>query len=127
MLGRADLARETGLSKTGLAIYGLLAGGGGRGDEVAEPPVPYGDEPAKALAEVIEETVADDVRIVDWVRKDDVQRDMRRRIKRHLTAARYGREEATRVANRVLELLKAREGRRGRSSRTLFSPEGGPF
>lgn len=110
MLGRADLARETGLSETGLAIYGLLAGGG-RGDEVAEPPVPYGDEPAKALAEVIEETVADDVRIVDWVRKDDVQRDMRRRIKRHLTAARYGREEATRVANRVLELLKAREGR----------------
>lgn len=83
--GHDEIAHEAGLSETGFAIYGLLAGSV-RDGEVAEPQVPYGelDEPRKALVEVLEETVADDVRIID-----DVQRDMRRRIKRQLAVARY--------------------------------------
>ncbi|MCP4572516.1 MAG: DUF3387 domain-containing protein, partial [bacterium] len=110
--GRADAAREAGLSETGLAVYGLLTSHV-EDDVVAEPQALYDgiDGPRKALAENIVEAVAEEIRIVDWVHKEDVQREMRRRIKRHLTAGHYHAEEGDRIALGILELIKAREGR----------------
>ncbi len=105
------VAAQAGLSERAFAIYGLLAGGGD--DAVAETVVDYNEmEPSrKATAEILEELVADDVGIVDWVRKDDVQREMRKRIKRQLVASGHEEEEARKTAERVLELLKAVAGR----------------
>ena len=80
--------KSSGCPRTGFAIYGLLRGGepmpladsGGR---------PYGskpDEAKTALASVLEEQLEPQVGIVDWSQKDDVQREMRRLIKRQLRA-----------------------------------------
>ncbi len=110
---RSETAQDLGMTETSLAIYGLLATESDGAKGVAEGAAPYGllDDAKKALAENIEEAVRDDVRLVDWTRKDDVQRDMRRRIKRHLDAARYVEPEKSALAARILDLLKAREGR----------------
>jgi type I restriction enzyme R subunit len=46
--------------------------------------------------------------IVDWAQKDDVQREMRRLIKRHLRAAAYATDKIDAVAESVVDLLKRR-------------------
>lgn len=109
---RAVVAQDLGLSETALAIYGLLATETGK-DGAAETQLPYGtlDEPKKALAELIEESARPHVRIVDWVHKDDVQREIRKAIKRHLQAASYADDVRAALAPKILDLLKAREGR----------------
>ncbi len=112
MRERAQAASDLGMTETALAIYGLLMDDA-KTSQVSEAAAPYGTlEPKKkALAEVIEESVRADVRIIDWVSKDDVQRDIRSRIKRSLTAASYPDDARAKLAARILDLLKAREGR----------------
>ena len=94
-------------------IYGLLA---------EKPPLkgaetksaPYGakpDEAKKELASILEEQLGPHAEIVDWVHKDDVQREMRRLIKRQLTAAGYTKEKGEAMAKSLVDLLKSRRGR----------------
>jgi type I restriction enzyme, R subunit len=114
MRKRSETAQDLGLSETALAIYGLLMSEGeGAGAGVAEGAAPYGalDEAKKALAENLEDAIQGDVRIVDGVGKEDVQRDVRRRIKRHLDAAKYAEPLKSSLAARMLDLLKVWEGR----------------
>jgi type I restriction enzyme, R subunit len=111
--GHAGAAEKLGLTETGFAIYGLLK----------EPPrltsaetkgAPYGtkvDEAKTALASLLEEQLAPQVGIVDWVHKDDVQREMRRLIKRQLRVAAYAPDEIDATAESVVDLLKRRRGR----------------
>jgi type I restriction enzyme R subunit len=49
--------------------------------------------------------------IIDWVHKDDVQREMRRLIKRQLRVPGYAPEQQEALAEPVVELLKRRSGR----------------
>jgi type I restriction enzyme R subunit len=110
--GRAAAAEALGLSETGMALYGVLAEP--RPLTAAEPKGPaYGkvDEASKELASLIEEQLAPQVALVDWAQKDDVQREMRRIVKRQLRAARYAPEKVDATAERVVDLLKRR--RRG--------------
>jgi len=46
--------------------------------------------------------------IVDWANRDDVQREMRRLIKRQLRAASYRLDKIETVAESVVDLLKRR-------------------
>ena len=48
---------------------------------------------------------------MDWAQKDDVQREMRRLIKRQLRAASYPAAKIDSVAESVVDLLKRRGGR----------------
>jgi type I restriction enzyme R subunit len=98
--GRQDTAADLGLSETGLAIYGLLVGAGAS----------TVDEAKRALAEDIEESVEPQTRIVDWTKKDDVQREIRRLIKRKLKAALVPADRVEDLAAELVELLKARKG-----------------
>jgi type I restriction enzyme R subunit len=110
MRGHADIAEKLGLTETGFAIYGLLRGGepmpladsGGR---------PYGskaDEAKTALASVLEEQLEPQVGIVDWSQKDDVQREMRRLIKRQLRAASFPTDKIDPTAESIVDLMKRR-------------------
>jgi len=102
MEGRGSEAEAVGLSSTGFAIYGLLR-------DSARPS--YGakvDESKVALAGALEDTLEPHVGIVDWVHKDDVQREMRRLIKRQLKAARLDDARAERLAEELVELMKRR-------------------
>src|SRR5262249_13729594 len=84
--GRADVAASAGMTETSFAIYGLIADP--RPSRIAEAGgTAYGakiDESKKELAGILEEQLEPQVTIVDWVTKDDVQREMRRVIKRQL-------------------------------------------
>jgi type I restriction enzyme R subunit len=112
MRGHADAAEKLGLSETGFAIYGLLRGG---------EPLPlaesmgnawgHADEAKTTLASLIEEQLGAQVSIVDWAQKDDVQREMRRLIKRQLRAASFSAEKVDTTAESIVDLMKRRRAR----------------
>ena len=106
--GRERAAEDVGLTPVAYAIYGMLVTG------VAEAaPPPYGtlDEPKKELATLLEEAVEPETAIIDWIHKDDVQREMRKKVKRQLRAASYEAERAETIAEQVVALLKVRKSR----------------
>jgi len=106
--GRADAAEKMGLTQTGLAIYGLLRLPGGKAHDEAESPYGKPDEAKTALAGLLEEHLAPHAEIVDWQMKDDVQREMRKVIKKHLRAAAYPAERVDSLAEGIVDLLKRR-------------------
>ena len=57
---------------------------------------------------LLEELLAPHTAIVDWPHKDDVQREMRRLIKKQLKAASYPAARIDPVAESVVDLLKRR-------------------
>jgi type I restriction enzyme R subunit len=114
MQEREHVAEEAGLSDTGLALYSLLVAGPPDPGQIAQMRLPGRGKPLedakKALALVLEEQLDPLTRIVDWVRKDDVQREMRRVIKRQLDAAGTPKEDRERLAVAVVNLLRFRKG-----------------
>lgn len=106
-------AQKVGLSQTGFAIYGLLRGGGGLA--VADPTrptyTPKQNEAKVALSSVLEDALAPQAAIVDWINREDVQREMRRLIKRQLRAAEYPTDKVDGLAEDIVDLLKRRHGR----------------
>jgi type I restriction enzyme R subunit len=84
---RGKAAQELGLSETGHAIYGLIK----------EPDVLMVAEPSGVRG------------IVDWHLKDDVQREMRRTLKRSLKGM-VPPEKMELVVGSIVELMKARRG-----------------
>jgi type I restriction enzyme R subunit len=101
-------AQEMGLTPTGFAIYGLLEDH--RPPQVAEAGATY-NEANRDLASLIDEAVVPDTRLVDWWQKDDVQREMRRKIKRQLRASGLSAEEVERLAAEIVDLAKVRADR----------------
>jgi Domain of unknown function (DUF3387) len=78
---------------------------------VAERSRDYGDDHVREVTAAIESAVAAHVDIIDWSKKADVQREMRRQIRRRLPADVYDRDEQERLAAALIDLLKVREGR----------------
>ena len=111
MRGRADMAESLGMSETGFAIYGLIADP--RPSRIAEGGGAYGavDDSKRELATILEEQLEPQVTIVDWVTKDDVQKEMRRVIKRQLRAAGFAPDKIDPMAESVVDLMKRRRGR----------------
>lgn len=105
----AGAAEKAGLSDFAFAIYGVL--NEGELPRAAEPEIVYNDS-RKDLASLIQEAVEPSTSIIDWASKEDVQREMRQRVKRQLRAAQFGdaaKVEAT--AAKILDLVRARRGR----------------
>lgn len=100
---KGKAAQQLGLSETGFAIYGILG----------EPEVLTVAEPTgvRDLASGVEQVLEPHVGIVDWARKDDVQREMRKAIKRKLKDAGVPVAKVDGVAAAIVDLMKARRGR----------------
>ncbi|PKN39905.1 MAG: DEAD/DEAH box helicase, partial [Deltaproteobacteria bacterium HGW-Deltaproteobacteria-20] len=98
---RGKAAQELGLSETGHAIYGLIK----------EPDVLMVAEPSgvRDVASELEGVLEPHVGIVDWHLKDDVQREMRRTLKRSLKGM-VPPEKMELVVGSIVELMKARRG-----------------
>jgi type I restriction enzyme, R subunit len=112
--GSAEHAGKLGLSSTGFALYGLLQAGGASVAADGAPAAEYEVKPdaAKvALAGILEEAVAPHVGIVDWTNREDVQKDIRRLVKRQLRAANTPDDKLDPLAEQVVDLLKRRQGR----------------
>jgi type I restriction enzyme R subunit len=107
--GHADVAEKLGLTETGFAIYGLLRAGEPMPvGEAKGKPYSKPDEAKTALASVLEEQLQPHVSIVDWAQKDDVQREMRRLIKRQLRAASVPADRIDATAESIVDLMKRR-------------------
>ena len=107
--GHDKAAEDENMSETGFAIYGLLKGA--QASIVSESKSRYDDSRVRAITSGIEDAVASHVEIVDWSKKADVQREMRRQIKRRLPNDVYSRAEQDRLAGALIDLLKVRRGR----------------
>lgn len=99
--GHAGAAEKLGLTEAGFAVYGLLK----------DPKATKVDDAKTELASLVMEQLEPQIAIVDWVHKDDVQREMRRLIKRQLRAAGFAQDKADATAGSIVELLKRRNGR----------------
>ena len=106
--GEQNRAEDIGLDARGFAIYGLLEQA--RPMVVEEKKVEY-NAANRDLASLIDESVAPFTDIVDWWEKDDVQRQMRRGIKRHLRAGGLGSEAVEKLATDIVDLTKVRADR----------------
>ncbi|HWO24790.1 MAG TPA: type I restriction enzyme endonuclease domain-containing protein [Kofleriaceae bacterium] len=107
--GQAGAAEQLGLTETGFAIYGLLMQP--KSATAAGPQAAPGanvDDAKKELTALLEEQLEARVAIVDWIHKDDVQREMRRIIKRQLRAASYPADKLEAAAENIVDLLKRR-------------------
>ena len=104
--GERSRAKDIGLEPRGYAIYGLLEQA--RPMMVEEKRAVY-NAANRDLASLIDESVAPFTDLVDWWEKDDVQRQMRARIKRHLRAGGMASEAVERLASEVVDLAKVRD------------------
>jgi type I restriction enzyme, R subunit len=111
--GRNDAAEAVGLSPTAFAIYGLLQKEKTlTAAEKTDTTYSTKPDPAKVdLASLIEENVTDQITIVDWVNREDVQKEMRKRLKRILRVSHMVEEQIDGMAEQLVNLLKRRNGR----------------
>jgi type I restriction enzyme R subunit len=106
----AGAATKAGLTEFAFAICGVLA--------EDRPPIAAEEEAVyqskKDLASLIQEAIEPSTAIIDWAAKEDVQREMRQRIKKHLRAAQFGKSDATKIeaaTARIMDLARVRRGR----------------
>ncbi len=113
------IAAEHGLTPVSFAVYGLLtnvnAGGGGTASAApafAEDLAPYDaefDGGLKDVASDIEAVIQEHRAIIDWRENLDVQREMRRDIKRVLRGAgRYEEDALDELVRQVVEVARRR-------------------
>ena len=114
----AEIAAEHGLSPVSFAIYELLDGqpdATGATGEIREEQAPYRtrfDEETKDIARTVEGLLDRHRAVVDWQSNLEVQREMRRDIKRHLRdTGKYTEERLDELAGRIVDLARRRGGR----------------
>ena len=106
--GEQTRAKDIGLEARGYAIYGLLEQA--RPMMVKEETAAY-NAANRDLASLIDESVEPFTELVDWWEKDDVQRQMRSKIKRHLRASGVGSDAVESLASNIVDLAKVRADR----------------
>jgi len=107
-------AESLGLSEDALPFYNLLTddGDSAQGGQIAEPRAKYRtskDDPRVLAKEILEALRG--LAVIDWTQKDDVQREMRREIKRRLRAAGFVDDRIEPMTGRLMELARARLAR----------------
>lgn len=98
MRDRGQCAEKLGLTSLGLAIFGEL---GGKAATAAP------DDPVLAQTTLIVDAIAPHLEVVDWHKKEDVQREIRRLIKRILNANHIRGEAAEVMAVSIVDRAKA--------------------
>ena len=106
--GEQAKAQNIGLDARGFAIYGLLKEG--RPIQAGEKTVTY-EAANRELASLIDEAVAPFTELVDWHQKEDVQREMRSKIKRLLRAGGISPKAVDALAVEIVDLAKVRTER----------------
>ena len=106
--GEQSQAEEMELDARGFAIYGLLEKQ--RPRKVKDRTATY-DAANRDLASLLDEEVTPFTDLVDWQQKDDVQRQMRSRIKRQLRAGGIEDDAVESLATDIVDLAKVRTDR----------------
>ncbi|MBI5026318.1 MAG: DUF3387 domain-containing protein, partial [Nitrospirae bacterium] len=113
-------AQDMGLSESEYALYKILAADASsheqedkfKGYMVREPSVPYGEkkDTHKELTRSIIESL-ENLAVIDWFHKDDIQREMRKRIKGILRGKGYQFEEIETLTAKIMDLARVRLAR----------------
>ena len=109
-----DVAAELGLSSESFAIYEIIGqGGGSSGSAISEGErAAYHarmEEEQKEATERVESAVEQHRAVVDWQTNPEVQRLMRRDIKRALRdGEKYSEDELDDLANRIVDAFRSR-------------------
>ena len=114
--GQSDSAEALGLSEDGYAVFRILeqarplvaASEGDQGDQGDDDGGGYEASPNRDLASLIDDALAPFTKLVDWQTKDDVQREMRQRVKKLLRVAGMKSTEVEDLAKQFVSLAKAR-------------------
>ena len=114
--GLKKTAEDFGLSETEFALYKILedtkseiGAEESAGFMVREPAAVYGasDDKNKSLSREIMKSL-EPIAVIDWVHKDDVQREMRKMIKGVLRDRGYGFDEVELFVNKIMDLVRVR-------------------
>ena len=110
----ADTAAQLGLSPEGFVIYEII--GEAAISRISEGPrAEYrvrADEARKEAAESVEKALVPHSAVVDWQSNEEIQRLMRRDIKRTLRPAeKHTDDELDEIANRIVDAFRSRSGR----------------
>ena len=101
-----DIAAEHGLSPVSFAIFELIRSG-----DVDAAPGAWAEQDLKDAALALEGVIKQHAGVVEWQSNPDVQRLMRRDIKRELRlSGNYGEPQLDELANRIVELAQHRRG-----------------
>ena len=103
--GEQARAHDIGLDARGFAIYGLLEQ---RRPMAAREDAAVYNAANRDLASLIDDAVAPFTELVDWWQKDDVQRQMRSKIKRQLRASGMATDAVESLAADIVDLAKVR-------------------
>ena len=116
--GEEDTAARHGLSPVSYAVYELLDGRSGESDQGTDilgagaSHVSHLDDNLKNIALTIEGDIDQYVGVVDWQTNLEIQRQMRRDIKRRLRPELdYSTEGLDGLANQIVELARRRSAR----------------
>ncbi|MGB8952293.1 MAG: type I restriction endonuclease subunit R [Candidatus Aminicenantales bacterium] len=113
-------AQDLGFSEAEYALYKILANEsapsnstkGSRGNVVREPMAPYGNK--ERVHKELTHTIISDLEklaVIDWLHKDDVQRQMRRQIKGILRTRGYQFDEIETLTAKIMDLVRVRLAR----------------
>ena len=101
-----DIAAEHGLSPVSFAIFELIRSGDGDAG-----PGAWAERDLNDAALALEGVIQQHAGVVEWQSNPDVQRLMRRDIKRELRpSGNYGEPQLDELANRIVELAQHRRG-----------------
>ena len=110
----SDIAAQHGMTTVSYAIYQLLdeyPAKGGTGSSIGEGQRGYRtgvDEGTKTISDKVERVIVHHKEVIDWQTNLDVQREMRRDIKRELRpTGDYTEEQLDELANRIVELARS--------------------
>ena len=101
--GAEEQARAQGIEEAAYPIYGIIT----KHLEVAEDEAPYSVGQASGLAESILEALRQDA-VLDWHRKEAVQRDMRRKVKRLLRLEGVEGDAVESITTQIMDLARVR-------------------
>jgi type I restriction enzyme R subunit len=99
--GQAEDAASLGIQKDAFPFYGLLR------KHIADAT----DDATKAKLAELSDAVVDALKqeaVIDWAQKEDVQREMRRKVKRQLRLADFPTEDIEAVTTAVMDLARVR-------------------
>jgi len=101
-VGRTEQAAAHGISAAAYPIYGILA----RNLEVADGAPEYGSKMPALAGEILEALRSDAV--LDWQDKEDVKREMRRKVKRLLRLSGIEGEQVEKITVQIMDLARVR-------------------
>ena len=109
--GEADIAAQHGLSPVSFAVYELLASPSVAAGEASGSYRTALDEQTTAAARAIERAIQRHSDVIDWQSNLEVQREMRRDIKRELRGTGdFTEERLDELAHQIVDVARQRSG-----------------